>query len=343
MNDTGTVSEQVRDYVAKVAASLADLPPEVRADLVADLEQHLGEVAADSGQPLEASLGAPDAYAEELRTSAGLDQPPADEPAGGSILEAVQRLVDRARRSPRMTAARGIADELRPAWWVARGLAPAAFIAMLSYHSTRGIGWLLLGLVGIVVSVDIGRRRLQRPDARLAIAAVNVAAGIALLMVLLEFAQFGIPVRYETIVEEVPPRHLVHPGGEPITNIYAFDATGAPVTGIFLYDGAGKPIEVRRAAGERYGIQTDYERAADGTPLRNFFPLRQFVQETDELGVDRLQPRPEPRVVVPALAPTQGASEAATATEAPTTEAQTERAQEQVSEPETERSRRRDR
>ena len=317
MNDTGTVSEQVRDYVTQVAASLADLSPEVRADLVADLEQHLVEVAADSELPLEASLGAPGDYAEELRASAGLGQPTVPD-SDGSLVLAAQRLVDRVRRSPRMAAARRLAHELRPAWWVARGLAPAAFMAMLSYHSTRGGGWVLAGLVGVVVSVDIGRRRLHRPDARLAIAAVNVAASIALLLVLLEFVQFGIPVRYETIVEEVPPRHLVHPGGEPITNIYAFDATGAPVTGIFLFDGAGKPIEVRRAAGERYGIQTDYERAPDGTPLRNYFPLQQYIQEVDDLGMERLAPRPAPRVVIPPLTTQPTASEPAAATEAPT-------------------------
>lgn len=262
MNDT--VSEQVRDYVAKVAASLADLPPEARADLVADLEQHLAEVAADSQQPLEASLGAPSAYAEELRASAGLDQSPAGR-SGGSLVVAAQRLLDRMRHSPRMAGALRLAEELRPAWWVARGLAPAALVASLSYRSTRGVGWFLAGLIGVVVSVDIGRRRLQRADARLAVSVANVAAALALLLVLVEFVQYGIPVHYETIVEEVPPRHLVHPGGEPITNIYAFDASGAPVTGIFLYDGAGKPIEVRRAAGERYGIQTDFERAPDGS------------------------------------------------------------------------------
>ena len=323
MNDTGTVSEQVRDYVTRVAASLADLPPEVRADLVADLEQHLSEVAADSQQPLEESLGAPNAYAEELRISAGLDQPSADG-SGASIVAAVQRLLDRVRRSPRMRGVLGVADELRPAWWVARGLAPAALIATLSFRSTRGVGWFLAGLVGVVVSVDVGRRQLQRLDARVAVTAANVAAAIMLLLVLLEFIQFGIPVRYETIVEEVPPRHLVHPGGEPITNIYAFDATGAPVTGIFLYDGAGKPIEIRRAAGELYGIQTDYERGSDGAPLRNFFPLRQYVQGVDELGMDRLQPRPEPRVVVPALAPPPSASEPATATTEPTAAPQAE-------------------
>src|SRR5687767_7085569 len=75
-----TVDLQVKTYIAAVAARLADLPQEERDDLMADLEQHLHEVAAEGDGTLTERLGTPESYAAELRTSAGLSPDGGKEP-----------------------------------------------------------------------------------------------------------------------------------------------------------------------------------------------------------------------------------------------------------------------
>jgi hypothetical protein len=59
-------------YVDRVAFELRDLPWSARRDLVSELRAHLGELPA--GTDLEARLGAPEAYAEDLRSAAGLER-----------------------------------------------------------------------------------------------------------------------------------------------------------------------------------------------------------------------------------------------------------------------------
>ncbi len=54
-----------------VRAALSDLPAPARDQLLADLEDHLAEVAAESEQSLTERLGAPEAYAAELRAAYG--------------------------------------------------------------------------------------------------------------------------------------------------------------------------------------------------------------------------------------------------------------------------------
>ena len=71
MNDT--IVGDVARYVTAVRAACADLPGPPDRELL--LEDHLGEVAAEAGGPLAERLGRPEAYAAELRASAGLPGP----------------------------------------------------------------------------------------------------------------------------------------------------------------------------------------------------------------------------------------------------------------------------
>ena len=73
MNDT--IEGDVARYATAVRAAFADLPAPERELLLEDLEDHLAEVAAEGEGPLAARLGAPEAYAAELRASAGLPAP----------------------------------------------------------------------------------------------------------------------------------------------------------------------------------------------------------------------------------------------------------------------------
>ncbi len=58
-------------YAAAVRGALSDLPAPARDQLLADLEDHLAEVAAESEQSLTDRLGTPEAYAAELRAAYG--------------------------------------------------------------------------------------------------------------------------------------------------------------------------------------------------------------------------------------------------------------------------------
>ena len=61
MNDT--IAGDVARYATAVRAACADLPGPDRELLLEDLEDHLGEVAAEAGGPLAERLGRPEAYA----------------------------------------------------------------------------------------------------------------------------------------------------------------------------------------------------------------------------------------------------------------------------------------
>ena len=135
MSDTGAndtidtaADNDVARYATAVRAAFADLPGPERELLLEDLEDHLEEVAAEAGGPLEERLGRPEAYAAELRAPAGL--PPAGVAAAGRARPRLRdsRVARRLRRSWHAAVANPAAapvaeflPELRPAWWVLRG------------------------------------------------------------------------------------------------------------------------------------------------------------------------------------------------------------------------------
>jgi hypothetical protein len=120
------LSAEATAYYGEVAAALGDLPAPVRADLLDDVMSHLTEVAAE-GTPLDLRLGAPDAYAADLRTAAGY--PPPERFAVREVTPRIGRRLARAARSAdrrlgpvlgydSLTAA---GQAVLPAWWVVRG------------------------------------------------------------------------------------------------------------------------------------------------------------------------------------------------------------------------------
>ena len=65
---------EAQDYLAAVEHELADLPADDRSALLEDLALHLDALAAedDDDRPMSVRLGAPAAYAADLRAAAGL-------------------------------------------------------------------------------------------------------------------------------------------------------------------------------------------------------------------------------------------------------------------------------
>ena len=86
-----TLTGAVAIYLAQVRAELSDLPPGELEYVLDDVSGHLTEVAAEfEDEPtiaaLQARLGTPQQYADELRTAAGY--PPRTQPVGDAHLDA---------------------------------------------------------------------------------------------------------------------------------------------------------------------------------------------------------------------------------------------------------------
>src|SRR5690349_6261532 len=113
-------------YLELLDAELADMPPDERADVLADVEVALGDEPGDF-ESVVRRLGEPTVFAQELRAAAGLDAPTVVASRAPSQLTLVVRGIDRALGSEP-------ARRLAPLWWVARGYIAVAVLAVL-------LGW----------------------------------------------------------------------------------------------------------------------------------------------------------------------------------------------------------
>jgi hypothetical protein len=169
---TSTVSASVSAYAEACSPHLRDLDPATQAQLHTDIVEIVSEVCAELEGSPEDLVGTPDRFVRELRAAAGLPRPLSTEDVtrGNGLLFTLRRLGD--HRSVRWL--RTLLPELRPAWWVARGVLVAWAIAAASGAS--GPSWILnliphwplagssiLGLAlvagAVYVSVEAGRRR----------------------------------------------------------------------------------------------------------------------------------------------------------------------------------------
>jgi hypothetical protein len=153
-----TTTDEVSRYVSDVEAACADLTAAQRQALLADLPQHLDEVA--EGGPLREQLGSPQQYADTLRESANL--PP-------------RVAIQRARPTSWW---RSTLHDLRPAWWVLRCYVAVWVLALvsqnwyISYNTfpfPAPLGRPSIGLLAVLLlipaSLWLGHRRLPRPAA----------------------------------------------------------------------------------------------------------------------------------------------------------------------------------
>jgi hypothetical protein len=161
-----TVDGDVARYAAAVRAAFADLPAPDREALLEDIEDHLVEVAAETGGPLQERLGPPAGYAAELRAWAGLPAPGARRRRGLRASRLGHRIERRWHAALAHPAGRAVAEflpELRPAWWVLRGylVVQLASVALsylvvdngLSFPLPTVLGSQVLGLLLVGVAV----------------------------------------------------------------------------------------------------------------------------------------------------------------------------------------------
>jgi hypothetical protein len=313
VNDT--LEAEVARYASAVRAAFADLPAAERELLLEDLEDHLAEVAAEGEGPLADRLGAPEAYAAELRASAGLPDPG---PGLGRPRGARPRLRETrvardlagawraALASPAGRAVAGFLPELRPAWWVLRGYlaVQAATVALsvlvydggFSFPLPAPFGSELLGLLATAVAVVVSVRWARRGRGGAGRRALTVLgnAALALFGVILAL-QLGANETYGDLYH--PDEATVHAGpvsglrsdGKEISNIFPFDAKGRPLREVYLVDQDGDPVVATHYDNEFLEPQLPLD--GDAGEVSNRYPQVQY--ELDSAGQRQPGPTPE--------------------------------------------------
>src|SRR5438093_7385235 len=294
-----TPHNDVARYAAAVRGALSNLPAAKRDVVLEDLEDHLAEVAAESGLPLASRLGPPEEYAAELRAAYG-----AGHQASRLRFPRIRRLLRGAlfQLSGWRTyqAVRDYLPELRPAWWVLRAYLAVIVLAVMlrgdqTIHpipnpfTSGGILELIAMAAGIVVSVKLGRWSTTRKDGlSWPLRAGNAIVALGGLIALGSMSTLPSWVDTYSAKAGMPDAYAA----SPITNIYAYTIDGRPLEGVLLYDQDGRPLVIDASG---YGIITDYPAATDGQPITNEYPLTQT-----RIGGTRVVP---PRVAVPPIAP----------------------------------------
>jgi hypothetical protein len=308
-----TVDGDVARYAAAVRAAFADLPAPDREALLEDIEDHLVEVAAEPGGPLEERLGPPEAYAAELRAWAGV-------PAQGAthrrrlrtsrLARRLQRLGATAAAHPAGGAVMAFLPELRPAWWVLRGwlavqLASGGLAILFAHDVTLPVPTILgsqvVGLLAtgaaVVGSVALGRRgAATRRGRRLTIAA-NVALGLFALVLLGGIGAVRVtdePTDDGYAVSGVSAEALpgLRSDGREISNIYPYDAKDRPLTGVRLYDQDGVPLVATH--GDDPELESRLPLDPGENAVANRYPREQYRVDP-ATGERRPVPAPRPQ------------------------------------------------
>ncbi|MET8119143.1 hypothetical protein [Micromonospora sp. NPDC005189] len=246
--------QEITDYVARVRAALADLPPTQRDELTEDLADHLTEVAAESEGTLVERLGEPETYAAELRAAAGAA------PGGGRNLDqrvatAVVRVRSQLREiDTRLGPPLGYATAsdflrlLRPGWWVLRGYLAAMLVTVISsggnYYNLmpRFGGELLAGLIMLVgfvlASIWIGRRsaRLTRWPR----SAVQVGSAVLVVFALAALVNTEDRLGRDYYYDQTS----IDSQYGQIQDVFVYDSEGRLVENARLFDQNGNPIRL---------------------------------------------------------------------------------------------------
>lgn len=307
MNDTTRleIRPDVAEFLAKVRSRLSDLSEEQRDDLLGGLEADLSELVEDGGSLAE--LGDPRAYADELRSAAGV------EPAGRrgrnkqrrprrSPRQAAQEILDGSRvrweslmgSRPWLQQSWEVVVTLRPAWWLLRAwvavqvldvaLGPWEHRTLIPRFGDDVSGLALL-LAASVVSVMIGLRKTWPASmsprsvfARIVLLGLNSFAMLMLMVVVDDFpsSRFIHEWVHPAAMFRVDERGLVN-DGRPVRNVFAYDADGQPLQGVQLFDQRGEPLAIdqrrvyRQAYEGRHPLMYPWYNGRQ--PIWNVYPL----------------------------------------------------------------------
>jgi hypothetical protein len=297
--------DEVAGYAAEVRAQFADLPADESADLLEDLEDHLREVATEDAGTLRERLGAPAAYARELRQAAGLPEPGEGSGSGGPgagsrprrrlRAGARQAMADAELRARRYRAGREVLDylpSLRPAWWVLRGWVAVRILEAMTtaahpWHEITLIPQVgnstFVGLVALLVAIpaSVYAARQTVPDGWRR-RAMGAGEGILVLFTIgMALSAIGNQGDYADTRSGVSYVQQSRPGlvedGKPISNLYVYDQNGKQLNGVFVYDQDGLPLDAAPFAVESY-IDGDAWLDGRGRAITNLFP-RHLLQQ----------------------------------------------------------------
>lgn len=257
----------VSEYAAAVRAALSHVPETDRSELLEDLEDHLTEVAGESGEPLEARLGTPESYAAELYAAylQRPDQRPSDKKRR-NLLGALETRTEafHTRVNDRFPGYDKLRSDFRPAWWLLRGYLIS--FAFWGFKSGRlhpipwdTFDWLVL-IVATTTSVILGYRvrdGRSRP-LRLFSLGAGLLAGFVAFALLVEGGRNPEPYVYS------PVDYQPH---SDLANIYPYTKDGKPLKDVLLYDQHGNPIQLDYQ-------QHGYEQIPSTAPrIPNSYPL----------------------------------------------------------------------
>ncbi|WP_433210741.1 HAAS signaling domain-containing protein [Dactylosporangium sp. CS-047395] len=287
-------SLEIDFYLERVAAALADLPQEVRDDLLEDLPAHFAEVLEEQGGSLVERLGPPADYAAELRAAAGIETAGATATtrAGIDLEQLRERLRTADERTGRLIGYERTSDFLRllrPAWWVARGVAVVVLIFALDIIPTDRlddpIGWVLIA-AAVIVSVRLGatgRPRMHR-FVGYGITALGV---LGVLVMAVNLDRLGGSTYYT-------PNSSYNPY-ENVRDVYPVDENGRPLHDVVLYDQDGNVITIGdpyRCATDQYSDMRATVPAYPLCPIGRFAPSESPVPSVSPSAVTSPSPTP---------------------------------------------------
>lgn len=313
---TSTVAPEIIAFAQGVREALADLPADEVDDLTDGLEADLAESLAED---LRRTLPDPVAYAVELRLAAGL--PMREAPTRGGVFSSLVDVLRDAQigatqavhGNPIVVAVVDFLGVLQPMWWIVRAwLATwllAAFFGMERRFWFDGAWWVVL--VGLmIVSVQWGRGRWGFPGLRALIVVGNLVAVVALLPAINAAQSWGgdYNLGFDDGVAagsngEAVDLTGVYLNGQPVTNIFGFDAKGRPLSDIQLFDQDGKPLATAVAGGngcldpncDKNGLWAP-STLRNGTVAWNVFPMRMVEADyRDDSGNLSAVPGAEPQ------------------------------------------------
>lgn len=254
--NTIVTTPDVKLFVRAVREHLADLSEEEREELVGGLEGDMSDLVEERGVD---ALPEPSAYARELRAAAGF-APEGEARARRGRRDRVMAWMDRGTTTWGDWSHTGdhlrlpaFATALQPVWWLLRGLCAAALACEIwgaqdIYGFTSGRA--LVAGVAVLGSIALGlwwpassvRRSLLL---RLALVALNA---LAVLMIPTTVDRFFVAQSWlydyaddSTVASETDPLWF---NGEPVRNVYPYDAQGHALTGVQLVDQDGRRLMV---------------------------------------------------------------------------------------------------
>jgi hypothetical protein len=258
---TATSLHPVDDFARAVRAALSDLPAEEVEDLTDGLEADLTERASDEASP---DFGDPVAYANELRSAAGLPPRVVTKPTGlDGVLTIAWRDLLRGLRElyshPLISRAAGFFVALRPLWWLVRAWAfYGVLVWMFSVPSFQLTPLtFIVGAGTLILSVQWGRGKwLPRQWMRRALLGVNILLAVLTPVILIAtLSGFSSQMDAAYASGQNDGEHEQNGlsyNGRQISNIFAYDSTGKALKQVQLFDQTGRPLYTVDSAQEPY-------------------------------------------------------------------------------------------